>query len=1707
MSSAELQHYLETHYARIMGCTDAELSIDDYAVIEMVVSKCLIERMDATQVSEQCVSYLIPAHKEFYRLKTKAEVFTGENFLREKVRQLEFLFENCHQFKWNLVFVDDQAREGNAPRTIDAIQEQIATDSTGILTRNQHRIILLDYERDLQEERSAYGDPALRNLSADDFARQSVKGGAVQTGLRYLAHVVGGNKAYKVPRADVIMYTDCDLSVNLAGSGVLLDDIYAKKSDVVIGSRRVRGAHIVKSEGRNVLSTAFNALVSHALNLPFADTQAGAKMMRTEVVERIHTGFHDVGMSFDVELLKLASEHLTLSEKGIVWIDSDIESQSEGMGPEMFQGVIRTIQRQYPRLDISALSLRNNADISEEQQFSVLADAMSQEESFDAVLKLAVNPQWQFIMRHVVELYQAASPKDFKDFISHLNAFFIGLANNTVTEKDIQDIVNSITSLVQNFQPMGISAFVLKTFPELRQVAEMVMRNPHYIKVLTPLLCGDGVVTKVVSSTGHPSFGEYQVMNPDIEGHRALFTAWARKQGNLPEIAVENKERKSIPVNESRIQSGVARLANLSTQEPKTIAIVMQFNQNNTNVDYVKRILIQKMDALKQAFDHLPHIHWKLCLVDARTERKNDMAGVVLEIVKAYQGSNVSGELLLAPDKVHEKASAVRFGMSEAAKTSDVIGFIDFSDKIDIREMGNLVANILSQPCPSVAIGSRRMEESEVENKPLLMVMRSAMLNLVVRTTFPHLAHLSDTQTGFKLFSTEVWEKISTQPTQCNGIGFDIELLQQAARFGYAIQESPVDFYDNMQNRNIQLNESDSAGIFQDILTIRTRLPDTPLTEMAENEARLLAGGAENVVYQLKNGSILKIPHEVADPDFTAVVKEVVFKHRKAMTAENQQERVVDSAIMQAVLNSEWLKHYIPQLRNWQDFNVLVMKTIAAFEQKDYKSIGYQVSEVLGCDVIIPFRFVRESFSLTINGKEEHFTGADDIKQSVFAHDTFKGRLSKILEGTQTNEEKKRAIKQLLDEGTALFQRLWMRGLFDLDTNMMCDTGFYPNSAGKETLMVLDPGEIVSDFALLNVELVRKQITQRYDYKEMDAVFSQYFSAGEVDELLQHHRRNMEIFLDYTSTDRGRSDFASDQRSTSPESLRIIFNQERYLLPASTQLETVTRSQKKRKALALSKVGYQLPYRETDELPAMVNMQANGVPFIHIISEGSAIHDTVGGEESLTAKIGSIVPTLDALCEHVFEGSQNQLIILDAGTATRSSLLKMAKPGASKGSIMVGGQPLYQSAASSLAPLVKALPNGMVVMSSSDDVMAFSDEDIAQIVSYFGGDNAPGMYWCELPNAGREIFPLTVVDTQAYLEHYADIPALANAFLGNIPFARGAIEKGDAATLAFKALTVVSHALMSSSTQEVSSKGSGVVTPGVEMATDYYRQFLQYHALTTLGGSKTPFLMVFKKEFLKEFQETIVPLLPAYTHRDITWESVLLRGLKADKTIWMQSGKPYLMENQQWEEIYDKIQSLKQKYNIDTHHVGQNEARVFRGKWQNFDDPYALFSYITHAYPAHVQYGSNITVHSDNNTAPQSITCDRLCTIGAVHSDIKGTVHVKQPEGVMKKREVECYTLFYNVHLAASKTLEVMPNHLVVGIGNEIYAIAMHPMTKETLKDQMVYCFTEEGKPEAYKPFNAFAKEQASQMPNTEVADIVSISTILQQENKGRGVR
>jgi glycosyltransferase involved in cell wall biosynthesis len=186
-----------------------------------------------------------------------------------------------------------------------------------------------------------------------DISQRIGKGGAVRAGLTF------GNEPY-------VAFMDADGSTAPDQIDILLQTCDEQKLAGAIGSRWLPESRIARKQPlrRRVASRAFNALTRSLFNLPFTDTQCGAKVFRRSAIDSILDQLEIANFAFDVDLLlELKKVGQPVAEVAISW--ENVEEYSKvrllRSGPAMVWALARlytreSILRHIPFVDTLGLS-------------------------------------------------------------------------------------------------------------------------------------------------------------------------------------------------------------------------------------------------------------------------------------------------------------------------------------------------------------------------------------------------------------------------------------------------------------------------------------------------------------------------------------------------------------------------------------------------------------------------------------------------------------------------------------------------------------------------------------------------------------------------------------------------------------------------------------------------------------------------------------------------------------------------------------------------------------------------------------------------------------------------------------------------------------------------------------------------------------------------------------------------------------------------------------------------------------------------------------------------------------------------------------------------------------------------------------------------------------------------------------------------------
>jgi glycosyltransferase involved in cell wall biosynthesis len=152
--------------------------------------------------------------------------------------------------------------------------------------------------------------------------------------------------AWSSSSAQIVCYMDVDLSTDLGGLLPLVAPLLSGHSDVSIGSRFARGAHVLRGARREAVSHIYRLLLRGALRNQFTDATCGFKAARREIAELLLPLVRDEHWFFDTEFLVLAERNgFRIHEVPVDWVDdADSRVDIAGVAKEDLRGVARLVR-------------------------------------------------------------------------------------------------------------------------------------------------------------------------------------------------------------------------------------------------------------------------------------------------------------------------------------------------------------------------------------------------------------------------------------------------------------------------------------------------------------------------------------------------------------------------------------------------------------------------------------------------------------------------------------------------------------------------------------------------------------------------------------------------------------------------------------------------------------------------------------------------------------------------------------------------------------------------------------------------------------------------------------------------------------------------------------------------------------------------------------------------------------------------------------------------------------------------------------------------------------------------------------------------------------------------------------------------------------------------------------------------------------------
>ena len=367
-----------------------EAATEEFPLGARVVCKLALSKsMMAELPSDFRVSVVFAVYKEGRRLKTREEDPLGEDFLRQKAAQLDWLFStkagltptdpagpanSAGSHRWKLVVVDDGCPEQSGQKV------KLIAQNSGL----QGCVEVLHLTDVIQA-----CHPVSQPLTTADDSR---KGGSVLLGMCEAA-------SDDQDPNHVVLFTDADLSTHLGQCARLAAPILLDGKDVCIANRRDGRSVVVKEGHRNQRGRLFIYLWKRLLPLlgEITDTQCGFKAFRASAIPDLVSQTLEKKFAFDLELLVRAELRNPgcIARVPLAWIDSEALSTTTDVQPylSMLQAVVSFYRHYLPSNNsadrfadfISELSEEKWQQLIEVMPQSILEHSPAEMESFDGV--------------------------------------------------------------------------------------------------------------------------------------------------------------------------------------------------------------------------------------------------------------------------------------------------------------------------------------------------------------------------------------------------------------------------------------------------------------------------------------------------------------------------------------------------------------------------------------------------------------------------------------------------------------------------------------------------------------------------------------------------------------------------------------------------------------------------------------------------------------------------------------------------------------------------------------------------------------------------------------------------------------------------------------------------------------------------------------------------------------------------------------------------------------------------------------------------------------------------------------------------------------------------------------------------------------------------------------------------------------------------
>lgn len=144
-----------------------------------------------------------------------------------------------------------------------------------------------------------------------DKSLQKIKKAKI-IGVKTIGYIKNQGKSYAIrlgmtkAKGDYVMFMDSGMEIDPNAISMLLEHMEWYKADIIVGSKRHPASFVKYSLSRKILSYGYYLLIKFLFGIKIHDTQAGIKIFRKEVLEKVLPRLVEKRFAGDLEMLVVA---------------------------------------------------------------------------------------------------------------------------------------------------------------------------------------------------------------------------------------------------------------------------------------------------------------------------------------------------------------------------------------------------------------------------------------------------------------------------------------------------------------------------------------------------------------------------------------------------------------------------------------------------------------------------------------------------------------------------------------------------------------------------------------------------------------------------------------------------------------------------------------------------------------------------------------------------------------------------------------------------------------------------------------------------------------------------------------------------------------------------------------------------------------------------------------------------------------------------------------------------------------------------------------------------------------------------------------------------------------------------------------------------------------------------------------------------------